>query len=42
MTIKQADELIRDWCNNGNDCPYNCHICPIFKKLLKYNYPEEF
>ena len=42
MTKEQADELIRDWCNNGNDCPYNCRICPTYKKLLNDELEEDF
>ena len=42
MTKEQADELIRDWCNQGLDCPCNCHICPTQKELLKCDYLEDF
>ncbi len=42
MTKEQADELIKDWCNQSNDCFYNCHNCPEWKKLLKCDYLEEF
>lgn len=42
MTKEQADELIRDWCNHSNDCSYNCHICPIYKKLLNTELEEDF
>ena len=42
MTEEQADYLIRDWCIDGLDCPYNCHACPEWKKLLQCDYPEEF
>jgi len=41
MTKEQADELIKDVCIHANDCPYNCHTCPEWIKLSKYDYPED-
>ena len=42
MTIKQADELIKDFCVDWGYCPYGtCHICPEWIKLSKSDYPED-